>query len=374
LTIVAGASIVISILAALVGSLGVFPAPLMVLVVLATVSISVRLALILRARSASALARARVMRVVSTAGLALSCVIALATLGVALQHDNPTNLVTDVLLRAWSLSLLAAAASPVRTVGWRELLGVGLAGFLVVPVLARMVGVPVYSVLGPNSVIAVAVWAPFTEEVLKVLPVVIFLFVAMRNTSARPSAVDATLLGAWAGSAFALFENSQNGIDQVNWTVALPFSAIFPTMSTSQGLGYTVFATSHTVWSALLGAGVGFGMLYYRRFRFAWIAIPATFLICFVEHFQFNASTIRGAGGAAVLVSVLSQLSFGGLVSAIVLVVGLGVLVWFERLGLRGHSTYVQGIVLTPEVVATRRRVFAAAQLHRSVKAIAVAK
>jgi RsiW-degrading membrane proteinase PrsW (M82 family) len=262
----------------------------------------------------------------------------------------------------------------VRTVGWRELLGVGLAGFLVVPVLARMVGVPVYSALGSSSLFAVAVWAPFTEEFLKAIPVLIFLLVAVRNLNSRPSAVDISLLGAWAGSAFALFENAQNGIDQVNWGVALPFTAIFPTISTSQALGFTVFAAGHTIWSAFVGAGLGFGVLYFRRFRFAWIAIPVTFLLAFIEHFQFNASTIQGAGGAAVLVKLLSQLSFGGLLSAIILVLGLGVLVWFERRGLHGRSKYVEGILLNPTVVAVRRHLFATAQLRSPITLETVAK
>ena len=337
----------LSIVAAIVGSLGILPTPLVIVVVLGAVTVTLRFALVLRARRSSVLSDVRVMNVVSLCGLGLSGLAAVTTLGIALEGGGPLLLFEDLLLHAWSLALLLGAASPVRTLGWRAFAGVTSASLLASSALARAVGTPVVDALGMNNVLATSVWVPVSEELLKALPVAIIVLLAARSRVARPSVIDIALLGAFSGAGFTIFENAQFGRVWAAWDAASPFSLLFPSMGSGSGAGPWNAVAGHLVWTSLFCMGIGFGVLYFRRFRFAWIAIPASFLLVVLEHGISNA---------------LLPVPLGGVLSTLLLIGGFGVLVAFERLPLRGVSGLRAGILLTAETVDLRRSAFAASQ------------
>jgi len=334
-----------------VGALGLLPSPLAVVAVLAVATVALRFAVILRARNSTALSNPRVMNIVSWCGLGLSGFAALVTLGMAMQVSGLGDLLADLGLHTWSLLLLMAAAAPVRTIGWRALAGVGLAGLLASSALAREVGTPIVDALGADNVFATSIWVPVTEEVFKAAPVAIIALLAVRNRTGRPSAIDMALLGAFAGSGFTIVENVEFARSWGDWNAAPPLSLLFPSMErVGDGTAVWDAVAGHTIWTALFALGLGFGILYFRRFRLAWIAIPTTFLLVVVEH------GIGNAGG---------PIPFGGALSAIVLVLAFGGLVVWERLALHGLSGFRDGLLVSSTTTALRRVLFAQAQQPR---------
>lgn len=366
---VAIASLAVSIVSAIVGALGLLPAPISIIIVLGATSFVIRLALILRSRASSSMSGSRVMNVVSLCGLGLSALIAIAMLGVTLQHEDPWLFIGDLAVHAWSIVLLLAAATPVRTVGWRAMLGIGLTGFLVVSALARTIGRPVITMFGIDNVFGRSIWVPLTEEGLKVLPVAIVVLIAYQNRDSRPSVIDIALLGACSGTGFSLIENSEYHNLIAQWDAAPPFSYVFPTMEQGYGPGLFDNWAGHTVWTTFLSIGIGFGVLYFRRFRFAWVAIPVTFLIVVVEHGLCNALVIAYHAGLLGAWQSILTLTLGGMLSVYLLFAGFALLIWYERRPLRGSSGFRHGVFLTPEVVHARRTFFAASQAPRTITA-----
>ena len=349
----AAAGIGVSVAAAVVGALGLLPSGIIVVVVIGASTIALRVALLLRTRRSSALSNARVMNVVSLVGLGLSVAATIATLVVLFRAGgDPVGFLEDVGLHAWTLALVVVAAAAVRTTGWRVMAGVAIGGFLGASGLSRTVGVPIVATLGVDNLFATSIWVPVTEELFKALPVAVIVLIAARDRRGRPSAIDMAGLGAFSGAGSTLMENGQFGRLFVDWGAALPFSVVFPTMQRGDGPGLFDVVAGHTVWTALFCMGLGFGVLYFRRFRFAWVAIPATFFVVVFEH---------GVGNALV------PIPFGGMAAVLALVVGFGALVWFERRPLRGRSRWRDGIRVTATTAGLRREALASIQVVRVV-------
>lgn len=120
------------------------------------------------------------------------------------------------------LALATLAAGPVRTYTWRVYLGAGLAGFLADSALVRLTGPAAEDVI---------------EALLSALVVVLVVVLATRRRDVRPSALDLTLLGLWAGAGWHLLD------------------------------------------TGIVGLGLGIGVLYRRRWRLAWTAAPAALVL-----------------------------------------------------------------------------------------------
>ena len=131
-----------------VDALHVLPSGITVVLVVAAVSIGIRVLFRLRARRSSALSNPAVMTTVTYVLLGISLVSAAINIGVALQHHDVGNFVMDIVQRSWTLLLLMIVAIPVRTMGWRSILGMLLTGILGVSSLALLVGTPVVTALG----------------------------------------------------------------------------------------------------------------------------------------------------------------------------------------------------------------------------------
>lgn len=283
-------------------------------------------------------------RVVQVGGLVVSGSAAVATVVVALGSGpgEPGRFVLDLVAQGWTVLLLLAVAAPVRTLGWQPLLAVGLAGFVGLPAMARALGSPVVEARGVDDVVATSVWVPVTEEVVKVLPVLLVAALALRVRTGRPAALDLTLLGAVSGAGFALYENLQFGRATADPTAVPPLSLLVPSLD-PVAAGYVA---GHQVWSALLAAGLGFGLLYRRRFRLAWTAIPVTFAVVVLEHGVLNASAPDG---------FLLALVAHGLLSPALLLLAVAALAVLERRPTTRPPDRLAGVRLRPWTVQAQR-------------------
>jgi RsiW-degrading membrane proteinase PrsW (M82 family) len=363
--VVAGAACAaLSVGAVVIRLLGLVPETAATIVVLIAAGVGLRVTMLFIGRSASGATRARVVKLVSSVGLAVSAVTVLAALPVATRLGGTGHFVGDLLAHLWTLVLLTAIAGRVRTFGWRVFVGIGLTGYLALPALARLVGRPLVTSLGSTSVFATAIWAPFTEELIKAVPIALIVYFAARRTASRPSAIDLALVGAWAGTGFALYENTQFGRGGANWSAAFPFSLLFPSELPNHVGHSTIVAGGHLVWTALVGLGLGVGILYRRRFGRAWLAIPITFAVAVVEHGAVNGLPLRKLNGSTPpLEMLLRVVTLNGLLSSFLLVVGFGVVVWFESKAVSAPEAQADWVKLRPEVAARRGQQLAAAQL-----------
>src|SRR5262245_18779622 len=94
--------------------------------------------------------------------------------------------------------------------------------------------------------------APLTEEVLKLLPVAVYLLLSARTGSRRPSMSDGLLLGFVLGAGVTFQEDAHYGAilgSGDGWSAAPPWTAAFPMLS----LLDTHLVLNHALWAALGG-------------------------------------------------------------------------------------------------------------------------
>ena len=362
LAVTGAACVGVSVAVLLARLVGLMPSSFAVLIVVATTGVGLRAALLRFARGGASPQRARVMTLVSTVGLAISAVTVVASLPHTTRAGGIGTFTTDLIAHVWTLAVLTALATPVRTLGWRAYIGVGLTGFLGLTALARVVGRPVISSLGVQSIFATSVWVPVTELLCQVLPVGLLLLLAARRTMIRPSALDFVLVGSWAGAGFALYEDTQFGRGGVHLLAAFPFSLLFP--SEANGRGYSsMLIAGHPVWMGLVGLGLGFSVLYRRRFPPAWIALPVAVAVALLEHAAANSLDIANAGGSSPLLErLIVDVTVHGWLSSILLVAGMVGVLRIERSAIRPDDAS-QWWRLSPSTARVRAERLAAAQL-----------
>jgi RsiW-degrading membrane proteinase PrsW (M82 family) len=360
LAVVAGGSLALSVGAVLARFAGVLPDGPAAIIALVGAGIGLKVALSYAARSASSAARARVMNLVSTVALAISGLIVLASLPRITKAAGLHPFTMDVAAQLWTLALLLLAAGPVRTIGWRALVGAGLTGLLGITALARLVGTPLVEKLGTYSIVATALWVPITEEALKLLPVALVLRMAMRRTAARPSVLDLTMIGAWTGAGFALFENATAGRGGFS-LAANPFlSLLFPSEGKGTASGWTVAQMGHMGHTAVIVLGVSFALLYRRQFSRAWIAPVAAIAAVLVEHCSQNAMITGHLNGVVTKISIV--LTLGGRLTSLMLIGGVAYVIALEWRVVGGAFAPKAWFPLPPAEAQRRSRLLAAAQ------------
>jgi RsiW-degrading membrane proteinase PrsW (M82 family) len=360
LAVIAGTSVFVSVAALAAGLTGNLPPGVSTIVVLVGVSIGLRVAWSYAATSASSPSRAATTLMISNGGLAISAVALLASLPRLTQSAGVQTFLIDLLAQLWTIAVLTVVAGPVRTLGWRAFAGVALTGFLAITGLARFVGRPLIENLGASNLFAVAVWVPVTEELVKLIPVGIVLALALRRTDARPSALDAMLLGAWTGAGFAVYENAALGRGSFSlWTNPV-LSLVVPSTGKGTAFGWPVMQTGHLVHTALIALAVAFAVLYGRRIRRAWIAAAVAIGAVLLEHCSQNA---MAAGDLNEIVAKATLvLTLGGWLTSTLLVAGVAYVMAFEWRIVGGAFRPVDWFRLQPAEALRRAALLARAQ------------
>jgi RsiW-degrading membrane proteinase PrsW (M82 family) len=368
---VAGAiTVTFSLAAFAAGMLGVLPSGFSTAIVMVGMGFSLKVIWTYVARSATSASRTRIATLMSNIGLAISALAVIAALPRLTKTSGVGLLLVDLLAHLWTLAILTAAAGPVRTLGWRAFLGAFLFGFLGLTGLARFLGRPLIVALGTSSVFAAAIWVPLTEELCKMLPVILILVLALRRAETRPSLLDLVLAGAWAAAGFAVYENATYGRGEFSLTASPVLSLIFPATLKGSAFGWTVAQTGHMVHTALIALGVGFAFLYRRRLQRSWIVAATALAVALIEHCSQNAISTGGAN--KIIADALLAISLNGRLSAILLVAGIGYVLAVEWRAVGGVFRPREWLQLRPAEMQRRGTLLASLQTRTPKATVSV--
>jgi protease PrsW len=164
--------------------------------------------------------------------------------------------------------------------------------------LAKLVSPAFASVWGP------AIAAPFIEETLKTLGVVVIVLIARKQVN---SVLDGAVYGAFVGLGFQVLEDFIYAVNAV--ALADRGDNVGPVIVTFFLRGFLAGLWSHTLFSALAGAGVAYFVVrrnrsMNRRLGVALCAVAGAVLF----HFVWNSPWLMdgfGYGGSGVLVALL---------------------------------------------------------------------
>lgn len=179
------------------------------------------------------------------------------------------------------LITLFLASSLTRTVSAVQLASLFFAGGVAMGVaglLGKTIG------LQPNQ------WAnelitAFVEDVVRLAPLAVTLFISRRFSIWTWCATDLILLGAASGAGFAFIEDAF-AHRNMNWVGQVPWC---PTMMMLDGR----LIAGHLFWSALAGAGLGLGLLLRSRGKLA-LYIPIILIaVTMIDHFALHMWTAR---------------------------------------------------------------------------------
>jgi RsiW-degrading membrane proteinase PrsW (M82 family) len=216
-----------------------------------------------------------------------------------MEREPPLLLATAF---AWGATVATMAAMP----GNRALLGL----------TAKLVGPDFAMVWGP------AIASPAIEELLKALGLVMIVLVARRQIN---SVLDGMVYGALIGLGFQVVENIFYALNAVE--MANSGDAIAPVVATFFLRGFLAGLWSHTLFSALAGAGIAwFWVRTDKPLPVRWGGLLVGLGLAWGIHFIWNSPLLMdgyGATGAGLLVGLLLK----GLPA---LVLGMGLL-WVAR-------------------------------------------
>lgn len=267
--------------------------------------------------------------------------VAVALIALALQlpmflEIGLLDLLRGLLQQLWVMALLLFATAATRTVSL-GMLGIAfLVGALPAMALALLVEAPLALAFGiGQGDLVLILWVPPVEEVVKLLPVGLFLFCASRGDNRQPAISDGLLLGFAVGAGFAFYEDGLAGeiLSGDGWTEVLPWSLLFPTLS---DLG-NFSILNHGLWTALTGLGLGVAF-FFRPRRWAYAIVAIVLVAVTLQHMVFNyfaggfLSLLEALGRADAppLIAVPQLLLANGLVPILAVVFGALAAVVFE--------------------------------------------
>lgn len=209
----------------------------------------------------------------------------------------------EALSAVWTNALflvpLVLVGSLVRTVTLRSIVLMVFAGGALMGVmylLAQLIG-PLLGSQGMRDFLI-----PFLEELLKVLPVLGFVWVGRRTHTWAIGATDLLLLAAASGAGFSVVEDASlransGWPDQIDW---LPVTSLFG--------GHLI--VGHAIWTALAGATIGLALLLRaRQSAFVIVLVGASgFAVAVLDHIANN----YGVGSSDGLAGVLNFVTANG--------------------------------------------------------------
>lgn len=310
------------------------------------------------------------LQAISWAGLVVSLLTLIVLTPHLVEEGGGAGVVLGNLARyAWTLALLVLVFARTRTIGARALIGAALAGFFGVASLAVLIGKPLVEHLGNRSPFVMLVFAPISEELLKLLPVALFLLLSARNKRWRPSVGDAVLFGVTVASGFAVYENILYARDTGGgWFTTLPFSALLPFI-TSQG---PMLVGTHVVYTGLASLGLGVAIIYRRRFRFAWLALPIALAVILIEHASVNRLALVGLfEGPPLWVRLALIITLHGYLSTLLFLAGIAIVAIYETKAIKRGGVGLPAALGLHDILASLRaspRLASLAQLLRRLR------
>jgi RsiW-degrading membrane proteinase PrsW (M82 family) len=313
----------------------------------------------------------RILQAVSWIGLVLSLLaLTVAAPGLIERGGGFGVVLGNAAQYAWTLALLVFVFAKTRTVGARAVAGAALAGFFGVTALAVLVGKPFASWSLLDYLVLPVLVAPVSEELLKLLPVAVFVLLAARNRRWRPSLSDAVLFGVAVASGFGLYENilfarSTGG----GWLTTLPLSTLLPSIP----LHGSMLVGGHVVYTGLASLGLAVTVLYGRRFPVARFALPVALFVVVMEHVAVNQLSSMGiiADAAPWWTRLFVAISFDGYLSTLLFVAGVAAVAVFEGRLVRRGGVELPAALRWREAAASfkgTRRVAGLAELQRRLR------
>ena len=239
-----------------------------------------------------------------------------------LEREPPLLLATAF---AWGALVATTTAMP----GNRALLGL----------LAKLIS--------PDFAFAwgAAIVSPVIEELLKALGLVMIVLIARKQIN---SVLDGMVYGALIGLGFQVIENVFYSINAVE--AANAGDQVGPVVATFFLRGFLAGLWSHTLFSAMAGAGIAWFLVRTDKSLIVrWLGLLTGLFLAWGIHFIWNSPILMdgmGSGGAGLLLGLLLK----GL-PALILVMGL---LWVARH--REASYYINGLRrLQDPMVATAR-------------------
>ena len=267
--------------------------------------------------------------------------VAIALIALALQlpmflEIGLFDLVRGLVQQLWVMVLLLVATAATRTVSLGTLGIAFLVGALPAMALALLVEAPLALAFGiGQGDLVLILWVPPVEEVVKLLPVGLFLYFVSKGGNRQPAITDGLLVGFAVGAGFAFYEDGLAGevLSGDGWTEVLPWSLLLPTLS---DLG-NFSILNHGLWTALSGLGLGVAF-FFRPRRWAWVIAALALIVVTLQHMVFNyfagdfLSMLEALGRAnsPIWIAVPQLLLANGLVPILAVVFGTLAAVAFE--------------------------------------------
>lgn len=219
--------------------------------------------------------------------------------------------------------------------------------------LAKLVSPHFTTVWGP------AIIGPTVEELLKTLGVVAIALIARKQIN---SVLDGVVYGAVTGLGFQVVENIQYAVSAVE--LAGRGDRIGPVVLTFLLRGFLGGLWSHTLFSALAGAGVGYFVVRTDRGRPARLAVAGlAFLGAWAFHFGWNSPLLADGFGPGIA-GVLTVLLIKGLPP-------LAMILWLVRSARQREAAYYVTALrsLGDPMIATSGELTALATGHKRAAA-----
>lgn len=293
------------------------------------------------------------LQLLSWAGLAASLVTLAVSAPKLIEEGGGAGVVFGNLVQySWTIALLLIVFTWTRTIGVRSLTGAALGGFFGVSSLAVLIGKPFVERLGQQSVFVMTVFAPVTEELLKLMPVAIFLLFALRSRQFRPSIGDAVLFGTTVACGMSMYENIlyARGTDG-GWFATLPFSIALPFLH-MQG---SMLVGGHVVYTALASLGLAVTILYRARIPFARYAFPVTLAVALFEHMTVDRLVLIGSDELGWFARLSLLITLGGYLSTLLLIGGVAAVAVFETRTMRRGGAALPASLTMRDIVAGLR-------------------
>ncbi len=177
--------------------------------------------------------------------------------------------------------------------------------------LAKLVSPGFAATWGP------ALAGPTVEEPVKLLGVVVIAMIARAQIN---SVVDGFVYGAMAGLGFQVVENVLYAANEV--AAAGTGDRTTPVVQVFLARGFLAGPWSHTLFTALAGAGVGYAVVRRERGRASRYGVAVVYLLgAWLAHFAWNSPVLAGGFGLGVAGQVVALLVKG--IPALVVVLAL---------------------------------------------------